>query len=262
MMNLMICMRGEPEQLVFLPEIAALGAGIELGSYGLAGIRSEQAWATRFALHQAVRTQFSGPLAIHGPFLGMEYAHPDHLIRDAVERRLDMTFDVAVKLRAGRVILHSGYKPEHDLFRLQEIWLQTTVEFWRQEMPRWADAHIEIALENDTERLPDLLVQLANKVDNPSLGLCLDVGHQSVFSKLQVHEWIQQMGDRLLHIHLHDNDGTGDYHWALGRGTIDFEAIYATLKRYAPDVTLSLEVEDAMDIKMENLRKLAAQFVQ
>jgi hypothetical protein len=102
MMNLMICMRGEPEQLSFLPEIAELDAGIELGSYGLAGIRSEQAWAERFALHQAVRTQFSGPLAIHGPFLGMEYAHPDHLIRDVVNRRLDMTFDAAVKLSAGR----------------------------------------------------------------------------------------------------------------------------------------------------------------
>ncbi len=37
-MNLMICMRGEPEQLPFLTEIAELGAGIELGSYGMIGI--------------------------------------------------------------------------------------------------------------------------------------------------------------------------------------------------------------------------------
>ena len=41
-MHLMICMRGEPEQLSFLPEIAELGAGIERGSYGLIGVRSEQ----------------------------------------------------------------------------------------------------------------------------------------------------------------------------------------------------------------------------
>jgi sugar phosphate isomerase/epimerase len=260
-MNLMICMRGEPEQIPFLPEIAELGAGIELGSYGMVGIRSERDWETRFILHQALRTQFPGALAIHGPFFGMEYAHLDHLIRDVVNRRLDMTFDVAVKLKASRVILHSGYKPENDLFKLQDVWLKTSVEFWRQEIRRWADTSIAIVLENDTEQMPDLLVRLVNEVDNPFLGLCLDVGHQNVFSELNVHEWIRRMDKRLFHIHLHDNDGQGDYHWALGRGTIDFESIYATLKRQVPDVTISLEVEDTMEVKMGNLRKLVAQFV-
>jgi hypothetical protein len=38
-MNLRVCMRGEPQQLPFLPEIAELGAGIELGSYGILGIQ-------------------------------------------------------------------------------------------------------------------------------------------------------------------------------------------------------------------------------
>ncbi len=261
-MNLMICMRGEPEQLPFLPEIAALGAGIELGSYGMVGIRSERDWETRVMLHQALRTHFPGALAIHGPFLGMEYAHPDHLIRDVVNRRLDMTFDVALKLKANRVVLHSGYTPEDDLFKLQDVWLKTAVAFWRQEIRRWADAGIEIVLENDTEQWPDLLVRLVNEVDHPCLGLCLDVGHQHVFSTLTVQEWIRPMAQRLRHIHVHDNDGTGDYHWALGRGTIDFEALYAALNRHVPDVTLSLEVEDTMEVKMGNLRQLAAQCVQ
>src|SRR5215212_7330234 len=110
----MICMSGESEQLPCLPEIAELGAGIELGSYGLVGIQSEQHWESRFTLHKALRAQFEGSLAMHGPFLGMEYAHLDHLIRHAVHRRLDMTFDVAVKLKASRIILHSSYTTEMD----------------------------------------------------------------------------------------------------------------------------------------------------
>lgn len=109
-----MCMRGEPEQLPFLAEIAELGAGIELGSYGMIGIRSEQDWQTRLTLHRAIRNQFQGTLAIHGPFIGMEYAHIDHLLREAVRRRLDMTFDVAVKLKASCVVLHSGYRVEND----------------------------------------------------------------------------------------------------------------------------------------------------
>jgi sugar phosphate isomerase/epimerase len=259
-MNLMICMSGEPEQLTFLPEIAKLDAGIELGSYGLVGVQSKQDWKTRFALHKAVRTQFQGTIAIHGPFIGMEYAHIDHLIRETVHRRLDMTLDVAVKLKASRVILHSGYRPEIDLFKLQESWLKGNIEFWQKEILRWADAGIVIVLENDTEKSPDLLVQLVNEVDNPFLGLCIDIGHQHVFSELDALEWVRRMENRLFHIHLHDNDRTSDKHWPIGRGTVDFESFYAAIMQHVPHATISLEVEDKMEVKMDDLRKLVAHF--
>lgn len=259
-MNLMVCMRGEPEQLPFLPEIAELGAGIELGSYGMVGVRSEQDWETRFRLHRAVRAQFQGVIAVHGPFIGMEYAHIDHLIREAVNRRLDMTFKVALALRASRVVLHSGYKPEIDLFKLQDDWLKRCGEFWQREIRRWADAGIGIVLENDIEKTPDLLVRLVSEVESPFLGLCMDIGHQHLFSELDAREWVRRMDHRLVHIHLHDNDRTGDRHWPIGRGTIDFEPFYAAVMRQVPQATLSLEVEDEMEVKMGDLRNLANYF--
>lgn len=259
-MNLMISIRGEPEQLPFLPEIVELGAGIELGSYGLIGIRSKRDWQARFALHQALREQFGGALAIHGPFIGMAYAHVDYLIRDVVQRRMDMTFDVALKLKADRVILHAGYKRETDLFQLQDSWLKQSVDFWQHEIRRWAKVGIEIVLENETEQIPDMLVRLVNEVNHPGLGLCLDVGHQHAFSDLGAPEWVRRMGPRLFHVHLHDNDRSGDKHWPLGRGTIDFEPFYAALQQHAPQATISLEVEDKMEVKMGDLRKLVTRF--
>jgi sugar phosphate isomerase/epimerase len=259
-MNLMICLSGEPEQLSFLSEIAELGAGIELGSYGLVGVRSKQDWKARFALHKAVRAQFKGIVAIHGPFIGMEYAHTDHLIREVVHRRLDMTFDVAVKLKASRVVLHSGYKVENDLFKLQDSWFNKNVEFWQREIHRWAEAGIVIVLENDIDKSPDLLVRLVNTVDDPFLGLCMDIGHQHMFSELDALEWVRRMGNRLLHIHLHDNDRTGDNHWSIGRGTVDFESFYAVILQHIPHATISLEVEDKMEVKMGDLRNLVAHF--
>ncbi len=257
-MNLMMCMTGEPEQRPFLPEIARLGAGIELGSYGLVGIQSDQQWIARFALHQAICAAFQGTIAIHGPFVGMEYGHIDHLIQAAVQRRLDMTFDVATKLRASRVVLHSGYSPIVDLFQLQDSWLKRSVGFWQREIRRWADEGIEIVLENDTDKSPDVLVQVVDAVDNPFLGLCLDIGHVHVFSELDAVEWLRRMAHRLFHIHLHDNDRSGDRHWAIGRGTINFGPFYAALMAHVPHVTLALEVVDAMEVKMDDLRKLAA----
>lgn len=259
-MNLMICMNGEPEQLPFLPEIAELGAGIELGSYGMVGVRSERDWAERFAMHQVVRSRFDGRLALHGPFIGMEYAHIDYLIREAVHRRLDMTFEAAVILKADRVILHSGFKPEVILFKTQEDWLARNIAFWQGEIRRWEEAGIEIVLENDIEQQPGLLIQVVQAVSNPALGLCLDIGHQHVFSEQSVLDWVSWMASRLYHVHLHDNDGTHDSHSALGRGTIDFEPFYASLQEQVPGVTISLEVEDRMDVKMGDLRKLIDQF--
>ncbi len=259
-MNLMICMTGEPEMLSYLPAIAALGTGIELGSYGLVGVQSERNWETRFKLHQAIRAQFQGTIAIHGPFVGMEYGHIDYLIREVVHHRMDMTFEVAVKLKASRVVLHGGYKLENELFKLQNSWLKGNIAFWQQEIQRWAEAGIEIVLENDIDKSPELLVRLVNAVDNPFLGLCLDIGHQYVFSELDAVEWVRRMDQRLRHIHLHDNDRSGDNHWSLGRGTIDFEPFYDALIERVPKATISLEVEDKMEVKMGDLRKVAEYF--
>lgn len=257
-MHLMICIRGETQQLPFLAEIAELGAGIELQSYGLVGVQSEEDWAASFTRHKAIRAQFRGAVAIHGPFIGMEYAHIDHLIRDVVQRRLDMTLDVARKLQASRVVLHSGYKAEIELFDLQDDWVKRSIEFWQREIGRWAEAGIVVVLENDIDKSPDLLVRLVNQVNNPCLGLCMDIGHQHVFSKLDALEWVRRMDRRLLHIHLHDNDGTRDSHWSPGRGTIDFESFSAAILRHAPDATIALEVEDRMEVQLADLRKLAA----
>jgi sugar phosphate isomerase/epimerase len=149
---------------------------------------------------------------------------------------------------------------EHDLFKLQETWLRGNVEFWQHEIPRWTDVGIVIVLENDIDRSPDLMVQLVNEVDNPYLGLCMDIGHQHVFSELEAPEWVRRMSNRLMHIHLHDNDGTGDHHWSVGRGTIDFETFYTAVLAYAPQATLALEVEDRMEVKMSDLRNLANYF--
>jgi sugar phosphate isomerase/epimerase len=68
------------------------------------------------------------------------------------------------------------------------------------------------------------------------------------------------MDDRLRHLHLHDNDRSGDRHLPMGRGTFDFEALFVALRRHAPDATLSLEIEGTMEEKMRDVRALADRF--
>jgi hypothetical protein len=50
---------------------------------------------------------------------------------------------------------------------MQDTWLKGCAKFWQCEILRWEAAGIQIVLENDTEKSPDLLVQLVNGVNNP-----------------------------------------------------------------------------------------------
>ena len=257
----MICLQGdETEQHACLSEINNLGAGIELGSYGLVGIKSWQNWKARLAKHKAIAKKFKGKMAIHGPFLGIEYAHIDHLIREVVQRRMDMTFNVAQNLKASRVILHSGYRLEHEIFQLDDLWVNRNIDYWKQEIIRWEKAGIEIVLENDVEKSPELLVRVVEAVKSPSLQLCLDVGHLHYISLIAASGWVKQMGTYLKHVHIHDNDRKADRHWSIGKGTFDFEAFYSSIETIESNITLSIEVEDTVEVKINDLRKVIDRF--
>lgn len=259
-MEFMVCLKGETDQHSYLSEIADLGAGIELGSYGLIGVKSQKDWDSRLEKHIMIMKQFPGKVAIHGPFIGIEYTHIDHLIRESIQCRIDMIFNVACTLKADRVILHSGYSMETEVFHLNELWISENINYWRNEICRWEKAGIEIVLENDVERSPDLLVDLIRTVKSPSLQLCLDIGHLHYFSPYSSSNWVSKMGSYLKHVHIHDNDQKADRHWSLGKGTFDFEAFYSSIENNTSNITLSIEVEGTMEDKMNDLRKVINRF--
>lgn len=255
-MNFMICMGGDPEQHEHIPNIEALGAGVELQSYGLVGIRAQKEWEKRFEYHKRFTGQFHGPLSVHGPFIGMQFDHPDHLIHEAIERRMDMTFEMVRELKAGTLVLHTGYSTEQDQFEPESRWVDRNVEYWKGEIGRWEELGVRVVLENLVERTPDLMIRLIDRVNSRALGLCMDVGHVNVFSAMPPLEWVEDMGSRLWYVHVHDNDGKADQHLAVGRGTIAFPDFFDALKRVVPDVTVSLEAFVEMKDKVAGLREI------
>ena len=53
-MNFSICFQGDLAQIPFLPKIASLNVGLELQSFGLKGVKSQEAWDVRLAQHRPV----------------------------------------------------------------------------------------------------------------------------------------------------------------------------------------------------------------
>lgn len=259
-MKFMVCAFGEPEEYAYIPNIHELGAGVELQSYGLKGCVSPAAWEERLRTHRAFRERYEGPLAVHGPFIGLEYAYHDHLLHAAMIERMDMTFNAVKQLKADRVVLHSGFKLEVFLFNYREMWVEDTAKFWREEIRRYADLGVEVVMENVVEPYPELMIELHDAVAHENFKLCLDVGHVNAWSKLTPSLWIEKFGSRLKHVHVHDNNSSFDEHLPMGQGNLNFQAVFAALHDIAPNATASLEVVSDSETILKNLKDMIRRY--
>ena len=69
------------------------------------------------------------------------------------------------------------------------------------------------------------------------------MGHAQAFTPLPPLRWVEALGRRIAHFHIHDNAGDDDRHLPPGEGTIGFPGLYAAILRHCPQAVLSLEIE-------------------
>lgn len=74
----------------------------------------------------------------------------------------------------------------------------------------------------------------------------LDVGHAHMWRGARepnrTQALLEAFGERLAHVHVHDNLGADDLHLPLGAGTVDWRAVVRALKGARWDGTVTLEV--------------------
>jgi sugar phosphate isomerase/epimerase len=83
----------------------------------------------------------------------------------------------------------------------------------------------------------------------------MDIGHQSVFGKAPLSDWIENLAPWIRHLHLHDNHGDFDAHLPLGAGSIDLEPLSALLAACDPFPVITLEPHRQEDL-LESIRYL------
>jgi sugar phosphate isomerase/epimerase len=108
------------------------------------------------------------------------------------------------------------------------------------------DAGVRYALEPHPYRLmrnAASMLRLIDQVGSPALGMNFDPSH--LFPMGELSEMvIYEVGDRVLHTHLSDNDGTSNAHWRPGKGKIDWRRVLQALEAVGYDNVLSIELED------------------
>ena len=180
------------------------------------------------------------PLSIHGPFLDLNTASFDSMIKQATLTRYNQAYSVAKKLGADRLVFHSCYY--EDIY-FKETYINNSLEFWNEFLSD-KDASVKIYIENMYENDLSVLKELFDKVNNNILSICLDIGHANCYSNQSLEEIIKSLNNRIGHLHLSNNDGKRDSHCGFNNGNVDILMTLDLIDKYCNDPSMTIEVNN------------------
>ncbi len=199
-----------------------------------------------------------GPrITLHAPFMDLNPGAVDPMVKSATQLRFRQMMNVADILRPRSIVFHAGYDRWRYAGRM-DIWLESSIGTWEKVLNDAERLGLTVTVENVFDEDPRALSMLIERIDNPRFGFCFDVGHFNIFSKVPMEQWFDALGRRILQLHLHDNDGQEDSHWAVGKGRIDFKRFFSLLKASGARTIYTIEAHDKEDIEIsiERVRTL------
>lgn len=98
--------------------------------------------------------------------------------------------------------------------------------------------NVNIAVENMSR--PEYLDRIFKNIQSERLGFCFDSGHCNVFTPYV--DFLALYGDKLMALHLHDNNGTEDWHSLPFSGNMRWDDIAVKLKKISYNGAFALEV--------------------
>jgi sugar phosphate isomerase/epimerase len=150
-----------------------------------------------------------------------------------IRNRIDMT----ARLSGRAIVLHLPPKP-HSPVELDRFWASVCRSLDELE-PHALRASVRIALENMEDDRFDGIERLFSRYGRQFLGLCYDSGHGNIGGRGLDH--LERFSDRLVSIHLHDNDGRIDHHNLPFTGTVDWPRLARLIADSSYDGCMSLE---------------------
>lgn len=245
-----------PETALDLLNNTSADVALELQSFGLKGVKSPAAWEERAAFY----TEFAAShrdrrFHLHGPFLDLPWWSYDHMIAEVVERRVADTVALCEAILPEHLVMHLNCPSYFCRADRAQLWVENALEFLRPHLIRLGEMDVLMVLENTYEPDASAALAFSKAVETEGLAasICLDVGHAHTFSPTPPEKWVRDLGSRIAHYHIHDNDQSDDQHYAPGKGTIDFAGLLEKISGSSPQATLSMEVDSGMEESLKGL---------
>ena len=228
-----------------LSEVAARGiTHIELFvQAGISYFDSDEAVAELIAEAERPGITF---WSVHAPFSGVDLSNPDELARREALQAVVRALDVGKMIGCELVVIHAGMSTgdadEIELRRRQSIrsinelcklssqrGLGLAVEYLPTNVPRIGNSSADI-------------IDLFRVVDGTP-GVCMDVNHANLGEPMA--EAIRALGERIVTVHISDNDGINERHFMPGQGTIDWGEVMSLLDEIGYEGPLMYEASNS-----------------
>ena len=198
--------------------------------------------------------------SVHAPFVDINIASPSKPMLKAALKRLEKSISCASALNAYVWVFHPGLKTGVSMFYPGMDWRQN-LKTIRLLLKIAGDYGVKIAIENVPEPFPFLMKGVEDFTKfyeeiNEDVGLVFDVGHANLNG--QIGRFLTVFGDKIVHIHAHDNDGKSDQHLGIGFGNIDWKNVADTLRRISYDKVVIIESVEQIEESKHKLKQLFA----
>ena len=170
---------------------------------------------------------------LHTPCFDLNPASANQGARMATLTQYQQAIRFAAEIGIREVVVHSGHRSDPKIPAEQAF--QWGVDTLRRTSEASELAGVQLTVENTGYGVssfihsPRVLVDLVSLIDSDLVGITLDTGH-AVLEGFAPEEAVCVFGDRLTHIHVHDNSGTADDHFPLGRGVINHVPMLEVLR--------------------------------
>jgi len=196
--------------------------------------------------------------SVHAPFADINIASPSKPILNAMLRRLEKSMAYASALNAYVWVFHPGLKTGVSMFYPGMDWLQN-LKTTRLLLRMASDYGVKVAIENVPEPFPFIMKNVEQFTEfyeqiEEDISMALDVGHANL--NKQIDAFLTAFADRIVHIHVSDNNGTEDQHLGVGYGTVDWKKIAELLKRVSYGKTVVVESVEHVDESIQRLKEL------
>jgi len=214
----------------------------------------------RVSLLKNIGESYGLKYSVHAPFSDINIASPSKPLLKAMLKRLKESISYASTLNAYMWVFHPGLKTGVSMFYPDMDWLQN-LKTTRLLLKIAGDYGVKIAIENVPEPYPFLMKSVEDFTKfyeeiNEDIGLVFDVGHANLNG--QIERFLTAFKCKIVHMHVHDNDGKSDLHLGIGFGNIDWKNVANALERISYNKTVIIESVEHVKESKERLKQLFA----
>ena len=179
-----------------------------------------------------VAPSYNVKFSIHAPISDVNIAALSERMREAATMEIIASMEQAIEVDAKIITFHPGYHsfviPGHEL---------RSIEKAKRSMRTIDRLMSEFGITACAENMPSFpfmigktAKEMLDIVDGTDMKICYDIGHANTTN--QIEEMIDLLGDRIMNVHIHDNNGNNDDHMTIGDGNINFEKVLKKLSKY------------------------------